>query len=75
MILKELIFSSLHLGGCSGLKDLFCNCFHLWVGCGGVEITDSKNCFVAVSTYREGVVVLKKLISNSFNLGGRVWWC
>ena len=41
-------------------KDLFCNSFHLWGGCGGVERTDSKNCFVTVSTYGEGVVVLKK---------------
>ena len=35
----------------------------------------SKNCLVTVSTYGEGVVVLKELISNSFNFRGRVWWC
>ena len=78
-------------------KELFGNSFNLWGGCGGVERTDSKNCFVTVSTYGEGVVVLKELIqrtdfvtvstygqgvvvlkkqiSNSFNFGGRVWWC
>ena len=46
-------------------KDLFCNSFHLWGGCGGVERTDSKTCFVTVSTYGEGVVVLKKLIQRT----------
>ena len=78
-------------------KELFGNSFNLWGGCGGVERTDSKNCFVTVSTYGQGVwwcertdsknffvtvstygqgvVVLKKQISNSFNFGGRVWWC
>ena len=75
LVLKELIFSSFYLEGVVVFKDLFCNSFHLWGGCGGVERTDSKNCFVTVSTYGEGVVVLKKLISTSFNFGGRVWWC
>ena len=38
------------------------------VGCGGLERTDFKQFLLW-----EGVVVLKELISNSFN-SGRVWW-
>ena len=40
MVLKELIFSSFHLEGVVVFKDLFCNSFHLWGWCGGVERTD-----------------------------------
>ena len=63
-------------------KDLFCNSFHLWGWCGGVERTDilqfpfgrvwwySKTCFVTVFTYGEMMVVLKELIFCSLHLRG-----
>ena len=39
VVLKELIFCSLHLRGCGGIQNLFCNRFNFGVGCGGVERT------------------------------------
>ena len=47
-------------------KDLFCNSFHLWGGCGGVERTD----FYEVLLLGQGVVVLKELILKSFYFWG-----
>ena len=35
MVLKDLIFNSFNFGeGVVVFKDLFCNSFHLWGGCG-----------------------------------------
>ena len=65
MILKELTFSNFHLGVWCVFQNVFCNRFNFGVGCGGVERTN----FEQFLHWREGVMVLKELIFNSFYFG------
>ena len=65
VILKELTFINFHLGCVVVFQNVFCNRFNFGVGRGGVERTN----FEQFLLLREGVVMLKEVIFNSFNFG------